>query len=263
MQQARVILCIKWGTLYSAEYVNVLYNASRANITGDFRFVCLTDDAQGFLPDIEVMPIPDIGCTPPMWRQGAWPKLGVFSTELNELQGRALFIDLDTVICGPLDDFFDAPGEMIVLDGGENWRLGAHGRASPLVATGIFAFTLGSLNHIVAEFQRDPQVHFELYELEQAFVGATVSNISFWPHDWVLSFKRHLRQPIGLDRLRPPRRPPSDARVIVFHGEPRPIALARSGNWATFPRADKGPVDWVRDYWLTYGGTIEGEKWVG
>lgn len=57
----RVVLSMKWGKLYPASYVNVLYNACRRNITGDFRFVCLTDDATGLGPEIEACPIPDLG----------------------------------------------------------------------------------------------------------------------------------------------------------------------------------------------------------
>ena len=43
--------------------MNVLYNAVWANMTGDFRFVCLTDDDSGFVGGIERFPIPDIGCS--------------------------------------------------------------------------------------------------------------------------------------------------------------------------------------------------------
>ena len=38
---------MKWGNLYSSDYVNVLYNATKRNITGDFRFICLTDKNDG------------------------------------------------------------------------------------------------------------------------------------------------------------------------------------------------------------------------
>jgi hypothetical protein len=49
MSRDRVVLCMKWGTLYPADYVNVLCNASRRHLTGAFRFVCLTDDAPGLV----------------------------------------------------------------------------------------------------------------------------------------------------------------------------------------------------------------------
>ena len=90
----RVILCMKWGTLYPADYVNVLYSACRRHITGPFRFLCLTDDSTGFSPGIETRPIPDLGLTQGMWKSGAWAKLGVFQHDLYGFTGRALFIDL-------------------------------------------------------------------------------------------------------------------------------------------------------------------------
>lgn len=254
MSQDRIVMCMKWGTLYPSVYVNVLYRAVRAHLSGSHRFVCLTDDPEGLDPAIESYPIPPLPLRPQDWQHGAWPKLGVFVPELHGLKGRALFIDLDSVIVGSLDCFFEEPGRLVVLDGGDNWRPGSDGRAKPLVATGIFAFTLGSLGDIVTEFERDPRAHVARHVLEQAFVAEMVPDVAFWPSHWVLSFKRHLRQPLGLDRLRPPRRPPNDARVIAFHGEPRPIALAKGGTWAKFPRAGRGPVDWVRDYWQEYGG---------
>ena len=49
----RVILCMKWGTKYGPEYVNRLYAMVRRNLTGDFRFVCLTDDGTGIRSEVE------------------------------------------------------------------------------------------------------------------------------------------------------------------------------------------------------------------
>ncbi|NCV49381.1 MAG: hypothetical protein EBW46_06690 [Rhodobacterales bacterium] len=107
----RVVICMKWGTLYSADYVNVLFNACKANISGDFRFVCLTDHAEDLANGIEAFPIPDIGLEEPHWKHGAWPKISVFKQQLYGLQGRGLFIDLDTVIWGSLDKVTHTTGQ--------------------------------------------------------------------------------------------------------------------------------------------------------
>ncbi len=56
----RVVICMKWGTLYSADYVNVLYNAVRAHLEGPFRFVCLTDDPRGGFWSRRVPPDPRV-----------------------------------------------------------------------------------------------------------------------------------------------------------------------------------------------------------
>ena len=35
------IVCLKHGKKYSADYVNILYNMIRRNVTGDFNFYCI------------------------------------------------------------------------------------------------------------------------------------------------------------------------------------------------------------------------------
>ena len=41
------VICMKWGTKYSSEYVNKLYSMVARNLSVPFRFVCFTDDADG------------------------------------------------------------------------------------------------------------------------------------------------------------------------------------------------------------------------
>jgi hypothetical protein len=103
----RIVICMKWGTLYGPVYVNTLFCACRHHLQGPFRFVCLTDDATGFLPGIEALPIPDMGIDRSYFRAGAWPKVSLFKPDLHGLKGRMLFIDLDMMIVGPLDPFFE------------------------------------------------------------------------------------------------------------------------------------------------------------
>ena len=43
------ILTFKWGTLYSAEYVNRVYRGVKAHLKRPFRFVCVTDDPTGLV----------------------------------------------------------------------------------------------------------------------------------------------------------------------------------------------------------------------
>ncbi len=259
MDQTRVVLCMKWGTLYPADYVNVLYRACRRHITGAFRFVCLTDDAAGFIDGIEALPIPDIGLSDWMWWDGAWPKLAVYAGNLYGLTGRALYIDLDMVICASLDPFFDHPAPFLTTDMGPNWRPN-HGTGPAEAGTSLFAFTLGAETQILERFQQDPEANARRFEIEQKWVHEHASSMDFWPAGWVVSFKRHLRQPIGLDLFLPPRRPEGEAKVVAFHGKPRPIDLIRTGTarWDRFPHMGRGQVKWMADYWRENGGTVPG-----
>jgi hypothetical protein len=101
----RHILCMKWGTKYGPEYVNRLYAMVRRHLSGDFRFVCLTDDNTGIRSEVQCLPIPPLDLPPGIPERG-WTKLATFSQDLHGLKGTALFLDVDVVITGSLDDFF-------------------------------------------------------------------------------------------------------------------------------------------------------------
>lgn len=249
----RVVLCMKWGTLYGADYVNVLHSAVRRHLKGTFRFVCLTDDATGLADGIEHHPIPNIGYAPRHWQSGAWPKLSVFVDDLYGLRGRALFLDLDIVVAGPLDPLFEAEGDLIAVSGGGDWGRRDRGRRIE-ANTSAFAFDLGAQAQIVRAFQADPMGAVSGFRIEQRFVERHATSWRPWPEAWIVSFKRHLRRPVGLGLILPPRRPPPEVRIVAFHGEPRPKALVRKGWWGVAPHLGRGPVDWVADYWRENGG---------
>lgn len=255
----RVVLCMKWGTAFEPAYVNVLRNACAANLAPGFRFVCLTDDPAGLDEGIEHFPIPDIGCTHHQWYNGAWPKLSLFSSDLHGLTGRALFLDLDTIVWGPLDEMFEVEGPVVTLDS-RPWRYDdSH---PPRTMTSIFAYDLGRYGALVDRF-REGESAFGPYGNEQDFLHGEFGKLGFgpiayWPQEWLVSFKYHLRQPLILDRFRAPEPPGPEVKAICFHGRPRPIDLIRPprGNWDVFPHYGSGPVDWMVDYWTRYGGTV-------
>ena len=251
---ARVVLCMKWGTLYPASYVNVLYRAVQKHLSPPFRFVCLTNEPEGLAEGIEVFPIPDIGLDEWHYFNGAWPKISVFLDDLYGLKGRCLFIDLDTVIWGPLDDFFEVSGRLVAIDSAP-WKKSG---TPPRTGSGIFAYDLGSLGFLVSDLRRDRDAIVARYHLEQDYLHHAVEGISYWPQEWMVSFKYHLRQPLLLDRFLPPRRPPTTVKMVIFHGRPRPIDLVipPSGNWDRFPHYGSGSVEWMRQYWSENGGGV-------
>ena len=111
---------MKWGSAFPASYVNVLYNAVSDNLTGEFRFICITNEPEGIHPDVEIIPIPEMGLPDEAWRSGAWPKIAVFKDGLLPNGSRVLFIDLDTMINGALDIFFERHGDFEAI-GPDTW----------------------------------------------------------------------------------------------------------------------------------------------
>lgn len=254
MPRDRVVLCMKWGTLFSADYVNVLYRAVCANLAPGFRFFCLTDQTDGLASGIVPAPIPDIGLTSEQIRApGVWRKLALFHPEVAALspRARALVIDLDMMILGPLEQFFAREDGMVLLDTGHDWR--KHDPVQP--STGIFAFTLGEQQQVLERFQRDPAGAMATFRNEQDFVAAHATDPSLWPTGAVISFKRHLVHRYSRDLILLPSPPAAGPSVLAFHGNPRPVDLLRHGIWGLFPHLGRGPVPWVTDYWKRYGGT--------
>ena len=251
MAQDRFICCLKYGSRYPASYVNVLFGASRKAMSSPFRFVCFTDVRDGLHPDIETYPIPDVGLTPAEWYVGGiWPKLGIFDRQIYGLQGRALFIDLDMIILRDLDAFFECSGRYIGVDGGPSW-----GRPSsdwpPELCSALIAFDLGGLGDLADHFRVAKTSIMKQFRTEQAYTEASLDGLDFWPKEWVISFKRCLRQPLLVDLFQEPKKPPSSAKVLAFHGTPRPIDLIGKGKlfWDRFPHMGHGSVSWMKDYW--------------
>ncbi len=251
-----VVMCMKWGGLYGPDYVNVLHRAVRAQLDRPFRFVCLTDDGAGLDAEVEVFDIPDPHLEGAFTRKGGWPKLMVYKPDLHGLQGRCLFIDLDSVIWGGLDAMVDTPGEIVVI---REWpRFADYFRKRQVNgATGVFTFQLGSMGYLYDLWMQDPAGHATRFRSEQRFVTAYARDMRFWPHPWVISFKRHLLAAPIVNRVVRPSAPTGDVRIVAFHGDPRPIDVVpdKGQVWGSWSRYGKGAVPFVRDYWIGHGGS--------
>jgi hypothetical protein len=243
----RVVICMKWGSLYPASYVNVLFAAVQRNVSHPVRFVCLTDDPSGLTAGIEHFPIPDMGLEERHWKKGGWAKLSVFGKDLYGLTGRALFLDLDTVICSSLEPFFEADAPILTIDEGATWKNDP--TAPQLSNTSVFAFTLGAEPEILEKFLANRDAMVAKYRIEQVYLQNEAKSVSFWPDPWVVSFKYHLRRPVGLGFFLPPSRPDPKTKIVAFHGVPRPIDLVQPGWWGQFPHVGRGKVDWMVKYW--------------
>jgi hypothetical protein len=104
------ILCLKAGTAYGPEYVNILFDMVRRNLISGYpgRFVCLTDDPTGLVAGIETLPLPGNIET---W----WGKLYMFKRGLFADGERVIFMDLDTLIIGDLGPLVAYDGQFATL----------------------------------------------------------------------------------------------------------------------------------------------------
>jgi hypothetical protein len=242
----RHILCMKWGTKYGPEYVNRLYAMARRHLSGDFNFVCLTDDAKGIRSEVQCFPIPPLALElAPGQVDRAWKKLTTFEENLYGLHGRALFIDLDVVIVGSLDAFFEHPGEFLIIhDYARPWR-----RRRITGNSSVYRFEIGAHPDVLAHFRENMDAVQATYRNEQTYLSDFMhrkGKLAYWPAEWCPSFKYHGIPAWPTNYWREPF-VPAGARIMVFHGECNPPdALAgRRNRRFRFIR----PARWITQFW--------------
>ena len=245
------VVCLKWGTLYDARYVNHLYNMVARHLSQPFRFICFTDDARDILPQVDIQPLPEF--PEPPWEYArycsAWRKLALFQQGLAGMQGKVLFLDLDVVITGALDVFFDYSPKLAMI---ENWYQPGRqiGQAS------VMCFEAGQPQALLDAYLNDPLSVLTRYRTEQAYISGDlgVEHCAFFPESWCVSYKKHC-MPQGIRRFaHSDNSPPEDARIVVFHGRPNPPD-ALIGSWGKpvpwFKRWYKRlqPAPWIAEHW--------------
>lgn len=101
------VVCVKWGKKYGPDYVNKLYHGVQKYLTeGPYDFTCFTENPDGLDDGIKVVPLAE------NWT-GWWGKATLFSD--TGIEGRLLYIDLDTVITGSLNDLARYRGTFAVM----------------------------------------------------------------------------------------------------------------------------------------------------
>lgn len=239
MSDVKQILCIKWGTRYGPEYVNRIHGMVARNITPPFRVICFTDDSRGIRPEVTCFGLPELGCPVPTNAPGKFRKVSLWNQDLFGLTGTALFIDLDVVITGNLDDLFSFgnPDDVVLA---RNWikpleRLGQ---------TSVFRFPIGKHGYMLEDFRRDPEGLAGKYQFEQRYVTNCIrGGVKFFPSEWIRHFRLNCLGPWPLRYLRPAPLPPG-ARIVMFPGKPDPED-AMLGRWS--PRHQpRSPVEHLK-----------------
>ena len=237
---------MKWGRKYGPDYVNRLYAMVRRHLRGDFSFVCLTDDGEGIRSEVQCLPIPPLDLEVPAGQPDrAWKKLTTFEQNLHGLQGTALFLDLDVVVVGSLDAFFEQPGEFLIIhDYARPWRTERiTGNSS------VYRFELGAHADVLAHFRANMDAVQARFRNEQAYLSDFMhaqGKLQYWPDAWCPSFKYQGIPAWPMNYWQEPF-VPDGARIVVFHGECNPPdALAGRRNRAfRFIR----PARWIARHW--------------
>jgi hypothetical protein len=145
---------------------------------------------------------------------GWWSKMNLLNPSIP---GDFLFMDLDTVITGPLDDILAVRKLTLLRDfyrDGKKLKEGLGG--------GLIYFPVGDERQEVWEFwMQQPQLQMRVFSRGDQFLFEKfwLNSAARWQDavpDQVVSYKVHCSKGV-----------PPDARVICFHGQPRPWAVGQ------------------------------------
>lgn len=177
------VVCVKWGNKYGPEYVSNLRAMVAKNLIGSYKFVCLTDDPTGL--ECDTMPLPGN-------LAGWWNKVYLFKPGL--FNGKVLYLDLDVCITGSLAPLITSHG--IIKD----WHL-------PTYNSSVMVWNAGDHADIWEKFT--PDIATRLHGDQD-----WITELGGWeliPTEWCVSYRSHARD-----------NPPENAKVVCFHGEPKP-----------------------------------------
>lgn len=206
------VMCVlKSGGGYDATWVERLKNGVARNMKRPHRFVCLSD--------VEV-PCERIPLRHD-WA-GWWSKLEMFREGV--ITSDTLYLDLDTVITGSLDDVARIDCEFAML---------TNFHRPEMVGSGVMWFSKVP-THVYDRFAKQPQAWIDhhvrnqkgSYIGDQAFVWDAMRHNLHRINDHfagIKSYKYHCRKFL-----------PSDAKIVCFHGKPK---LTEVND------------DWIKEHW--------------
>lgn len=209
------IVTVNWRnyTGRGVEYTEILYDSCRRNLAEGYagRFIVYTDDtSEKYADGIEVRELPK-------GFNGWFNKLWLFK-DLTE--GRTLYLDLDTVIVGALDDIASYKVGFAILR--DFYR--PNGLQSSVMLWS------GDHSYIYDEWEKAgfPQVEGG----DQAWLETVLHDYHLWQDEFAGDFVSYKAN--GCESGFP-----KGSKVVVFHGEPRPHQCS----------------GWVSKVWKVGGGT--------
>ena len=236
------VVCLKWGTKYSADYVNRLYNMVNRHLDAPFSFYCMTENSEGVYPEINILPLPNLEL------KGWWYKLYLFKNEFYGLSGKILFLDLDVVITGDLTQLIHYDSEKLYIS--QDQDVGRYNSS-------VMCFTIGTLSYIWDSFWQQREKIVQSYHGDQDWIERVCIDAEIYPKPLIVSFKydcnsrakfgggslgRWFRKQ-GLFKPKKLSTIPDGASIVLFHGKPDPEDVMHD----SYDKYRYSP--WVIEHW--------------
>ncbi len=223
-----------YRSTFTAEHVNVLFRMIDRHYAEPHRKICITDDAVGIDPSIEVIPLwPDHANVPnpngANRNPSCYRRLKLFAPDAGQLVGeRVVVMDLDTVIVGDLTTLFKRSDDFVIWGQTDypktQWYNGS-----------LWMLRTGSRPKVWTEFNptTSPKAAVKAGKKgsDQGWFSYIMGpNEAVWTtKDGVYSWRVHLST-MNWEL-------PKNAKIVAFHGHTDP--------WSYYAQQ----VPWVRSHW--------------
>ena len=207
----------RWGGSHAPRYVERLRNGVRRHLRVPHRFVCMTDagiDSQLSAVDIDTLPLASEHLP------GNLRKLDLYRPG-NNLAGRVLALDLDTLVAGRLDEIAAYDGRFCVLE--DFYEPGRHGGA-------VVAFDAADRDLCAHLYPAAGAVTLRHRGSERRWYRERLTECDFWQTrypGYIVSAKPEPERVLRGDI-------PAAARLVCFHGR---------------PRMHEARADWIDQHW--------------
>lgn len=215
------IVTFKWRkpgykTVYTAQHVNTLYSMVARHYSSPFRFICITDDAEGIMPEVECFPLWDDfkslrNPTFPAFGPNCYPRLPAFSKDFAQIAGeRLVCLDLDALIVADPSPLWHRCEDFVIYEHGR----GGHYNGS------MWLMSAGCRSQVWDDFdpETSPQIASKAGArgTDQGWIWYRLGKgEAVWTaKDGVYSYRTDLA--MGAKPL------PADARIVFFWGWPKP-----------------------------------------
>jgi hypothetical protein len=204
-----IITVLKSGPGWSSEYVYALKKSIDRNISLPYRFICLSDISL----EVNTLPLLPLHGITSMSVPGFWFKLQMFRKELG-LTGQCLYIDLDTIVSGNLDNIIHQLTPYNFLMAEDPFKGKIHSSAL-LWWQGDHSyiwnrFLTESVSYWQSKFNKDNGM---VAYGDQGFISDTVKDYKLIQHI--------LLSPNDIDRIKKTKNT-SNAKILVCSGKRRP-----------------------------------------
>lgn len=189
---------LRSGGEYEERHVERLMRQVEGRLSAPYRFVCLSDAT------VLCERIPLV-----MGWPGWWSKIEMFRPGLFD--DRVLYLDLDVMVVGALDDLAFHPGPFVISHDFIPTRMKDGRPIGSKFNSSVMAWTPSpETERIYTEFT--PAVMDRLRG-DQDHVAEIMPKATTFGLGLVVSYKAHVR---SLGRI------PASARIVVYHGRPKP-----------------------------------------